>query len=118
MLEQSTYLSGFNIHVNAAESRVGACARHQANGAGAGAQKLGAGVDQYVPDGQRPTLGRTLDCRVGAQAEMGFNHHGCKVVVLGIVLEHLGLGFCFGGPGGTVASTFFHIFRKTPEAGN
>ena len=38
---------------------------------------------------------------------MGFDHHGCKVVVFGIVFEHLGFGFRFGGPGRTVRTVYF-----------
>jgi citrate synthase len=49
-------------HPSRPEGRVGAGTRHQADGAGAGAQELGAGVNQHVADRQGPALGHTLDC--------------------------------------------------------
>jgi hypothetical protein len=35
------------------------------------------------------------------EALMGLDHHGGEVGVLGIIFQHLGLGFGFGFPGST-----------------
>ena len=60
LLEQSTHFTGFNINIHPPEGRVGAGTGHQTDGAGAGAQELGAGINQHVADRQGPALGNTL----------------------------------------------------------
>jgi|GEM_PF-6702698 len=53
-LEQAADLTGGRIDVDAAEGRVGAGARHQADRSGAGAQELGARVNEHVADRHPP----------------------------------------------------------------
>ena len=55
-LEHPGGLAGLDIHVHLPEGRAGAGAGHQADGAGARADLLGAAVKQEVPDRQLPAL--------------------------------------------------------------
>ena len=81
-LEQTGHLAGGGIDVDAPECRIGARARHQADGAGAGAEELGPGVDEHVADRQAPALGHALYHRVMAQRQMGLDHHRGEIRIL------------------------------------
>ncbi len=52
-------------------------------------------------------LGTPLSGRIVGEAQMGLDHHGGVVGVLGIVFQHLGLGFSFGQPGNAVGAVHF-----------
>ena len=95
MLEQARNLTGVCFNIHAAECRIGTGTRHQADGAGAGAEELGAGIDQNVADGQCPAFRNTLERWIVGKTQVSLDHHCCEVGVLGIIFEHLGLGFCF-----------------------
>ena len=60
LLEQSGYLSGFHIYIHPSKGRVGACARHETDSAGARAEEFSTRVDEYVTDRQGPPFGDTL----------------------------------------------------------
>ena len=59
-LEEALDLSGLGIYVHASEGRIGTGSRHQADGSGTGAEKLGSRVNQHIPDGKGPFLGTPL----------------------------------------------------------
>ena len=106
-LEQATDFSGCRVYINTTEGRVGAGARHQADGAGAGAEEFGARVNQHVANGQSPILGNALFHRVVGQAQVGLDHHGGKVGVFGIVFQHFSLGGSFRCPIHTIGTVDF-----------
>ncbi len=60
LLEQSGYLSGFHIYIHPSKGRVGACARHETDSAGAGTEEFCTRVDEYVTDRQAPPFGDTF----------------------------------------------------------
>jgi len=60
LLEQPGNFTGIYIHIHSPEGWVGAGTGHQTDGSGAGAQKLGAGINQDITDRQVPALGNTL----------------------------------------------------------
>src|SRR5208337_4913612 len=64
--KQSRYFPGLYIHIDATETGVGRCPRHQTDRTRAGAEKLRARVHQNVPDGQHPTFWHALECRLVA----------------------------------------------------
>ena len=59
-LEQALRLARLHVHIHAREGGIGAGAGHEADRPCAGAEELGPGVDQHVPDGQGPTLGHAI----------------------------------------------------------
>ena len=103
-LEQSRYLAGVNVHIHPAVGWIRTGSRHQADGTAAGAEELGAREDEHILNGESPPLGYTLHRRIVGEGEMGLHHHGGEVIVLGITLEHFGLGFGRRSPGHAIGS--------------
>ena len=103
-LEQAGNLAGLDIHVDTAISGVSSGAGHHGDGAGHGAQELRAAVLQNVADEQTPAGGNTLLGGIVGQGQVGLDHHGAVVGVLGIGLEALGLLDSHGSPVDTVGT--------------
>ena len=95
-LEQAGDLTGFGVDVDTAVSGVSGSTGHHGDGTGHGAQELGSAVLQNVADGQLPTGGHALLGGIVGQGQVGLNHHGAVVSVLGIGLEALSLLLSLG----------------------
>ena len=106
-LEQAGNLTGLGVDVNAAVCGVSSSTGHHGDGTSHGAQELSAAVLQNVTDEQTPAGGNTLLGGIVGQGQVGLNHHGAVVSVLGIGLEALSLLHSQRQPNNAVSAVDF-----------